>query len=129
MTPTAADGRHRTPAEPPPSPWLGEPGQPPQTPAAPAAPTTPTGGSAWPRPAGGATAGTTLHGLPKRVPLARLPAEAFPEAQDTPSAEDQRDSSQVASVLAAYARGIGGHSSEGASSVPPYPPTTTTGNF
>ena len=71
---------------------------------------------------------TTLHGLPKRVPLARLPAEAVQE-EVAPDAEDQRDSSQVASVLAAYARGIGGNSSEPAPGPTPHVPTTTTGNL
>jgi signal transduction histidine kinase len=104
--PTTAD--FATAPEPPPSPWLS------------------AGGPSRPQPP--VPAETTLHGLPKRVPLARLPLEAL-EEQDTPDAEDQRDSSQVSSVLAAYARGIGGHNPDTATSATPRPPTTTSGNF
>jgi signal transduction histidine kinase len=85
-------------------------------------PTGPTG----PRPA--VPVETTLHGLPKRVPLARLPSD-IDDKEDIPDAEDRRDSTQVASVLAAYARGIGGQTSEAVGSTTPYPPTISTGTF
>lgn len=58
---------------------------------------------------------TTRHGLPQRIPLASLPAEAAAALGEweSPGAEDQRDPAQVSSVLAAYARGIGTSSTNG----------------
>lgn len=64
---------------------------------------------------------TTSRGLPVRVPLSHLPVT--PPKDDTPDADDLRDSAQVSSVLAAYARGIG------ADRPTPHQPTTMTRKF
>ncbi|MFL6114196.1 MAG: nitrate- and nitrite sensing domain-containing protein, partial [Catenulispora sp.] len=79
----------------------------------------------------------TLHGLPKRVPLDRLPAEAMGELPEAVAANPaERDPSRVSASMAAYARGIGGRATGAprpparpGSPQPPYTPTSSTGNF
>jgi hypothetical protein len=70
----------------------------------------------------------TTHGLPKRVPLARLPAEAM---DDTPEAASpaERDPSRVSASMVAYARGIGGRGAPGSAPQAPYTPPSSNGTF
>jgi hypothetical protein len=71
----------------------------------------------------------TTHGLPKRVPLARLPAEAMDETPEE-AVPAERDPSRVSASMVAYARGIGGRGAPGSAPQTPYtPPPTSTGTF
>ncbi|WP_370366228.1 nitrate- and nitrite sensing domain-containing protein [Catenulispora sp. GP43] len=70
----------------------------------------------------------TTHGLPKRVPLARLPAEAMDEAPEATSPAE-RDPSRVSASMVAYARGIGGRGAPGSAPQTPYTPPSSTGTF
>jgi hypothetical protein len=70
----------------------------------------------------------TAHGLPKRVPLDRLPAEALTEQSEVEAAPAERDPSRVSASMAAYVRGIGGHNAPGASQIP-YTPSPNSGTY
>jgi hypothetical protein len=88
------------------------------------------------RPAPPKASETTLHGLPIRVPMARLPAEALavgnePVASATPT---ERDPEKVSASMAAYGRGLTGRpgspppASAPSTSQSPYPPMPSSGN-
>ena len=97
--PTFPAPAHAAPG-PAPAPSQQRVGEPPQRARTAGSPTEPVGRA---RPYEGSA--TTLHGLPKRVPLARLPTEAMEQAPDEPSSM-VRDPSRVSASMAAYARGI-----------------------
>ncbi|OLE20855.1 MAG: hypothetical protein AUG49_23480 [Catenulispora sp. 13_1_20CM_3_70_7] len=127
------------------SPYPGQPAAPaPANPPAPqpAIPSGPGEGEQPPAPDPGAGAAPnpprrTMHGLPKRVPLDRLPAEAMGELPEAVAANPaERDPSRVSASMAAYARGIGGRAAPAprpparpGTPQPPYTPTSSTGNF
>ncbi|MBS2553463.1 nitrate- and nitrite sensing domain-containing protein [Catenulispora sp. NL8] len=94
----------------------------PALPTAPAAPATP------PAPAAEQPKLKTTHGLPKRVPLARLPAEAMDDEPEVASPAE-RDPSRVSASMVAYARGIGGRGAPGSAPQTPYTPPSSTGTF
>jgi signal transduction histidine kinase len=94
----------------------------PALPTAPAAPATP------PAPAAEQAKPKTAHGLPKRVPLARLPAEAMDDVPEATSPAE-RDPSRVSASMVAYARGIGGRGAPGSVPQTPYTPPSSTGTF
>ncbi|ACU72221.1 putative sensor with HAMP domain [Catenulispora acidiphila DSM 44928] len=99
--------------------------------AQPALPTAAPGPVAVPpaaAPAQERTESKTTHGLPKRVPLARLPAEAMDEEPEAASPAE-RDPSRVSASMVAYARGIGGRGAPGSAPQTPYTPPSSTGTF
>jgi signal transduction histidine kinase len=81
-----------------------------------------------PSPAAEQARSKTTHGLPKRVPLARLPAEAMDEQPEATSPAE-RDPSRVSASMVAYARGIGGRGAPGSAPQTPYTPPSSTGTF
>ena len=84
--------------------------------------------TAAPAPAAEQAKPKTTHGLPKRVPLARLPAEAMDE-QPEQTSPAERDPSRVSASMVAYARGIGGRGAPGSAPQTPYTPPSSTGTF
>jgi signal transduction histidine kinase len=94
--------------------------------AQPALPTAPQAPAPPPAPA--AEQVKTTHGLPKRVPLARLPAEAMDDVPEATSPAE-RDPSRVSASMVAYARGIGGRGAPGSAPQTPYTPPSSTGTF
>ena len=68
----------------------------------------------------------TAHGLPKRVPLDRLPAEALTDPSQVEAAPAERDPSRVSASMTAYVRGIGGRGAPGVSQIP-YTPSPNSG--
>ncbi|MEY9860874.1 signal transduction histidine kinase [Catenulispora sp. GAS73] len=94
--------------------------------AQPALPTAPQAPAPPPAPA--AEQVRTTHGLPKRVPLARLPAEAMDDVPEETSPAE-RDPSRVSASMVAYARGIGGRGAPGSVPQTPYTPPSSTGTF
>jgi signal transduction histidine kinase len=108
------------PAEQAGQPWATDPAQP--TPAAPSPATSSDRLLA-------STESTTIHGLPKRVPLARLPAEALAGPEAPPTSPVDRDPARTSASMASYARGLSGRSPDEPAAYSPYPQISSPGNF